>query len=236
MRAEAITHTGLVRQNNEDAVYIAPDRQLFIVADGMGGHVSGEVASAMAVQVVADTIAREGDGEPVQTLRRAFAQANQEIYQAAQEQPDRLGMGTTLTALWVVGDQLYVAHIGDSRAYLIHGDQMTSLTKDHSLVGELFREGGLTAEQAMVHPQRNILTRSLGNQASVEADIADYALNAGDRLFLCTDGLSNLITNPEILAVIRNSSSLHQALATLLALALERGGQDNITLILAENP
>lgn len=233
MRAEFITNTGLVRANNEDAVYADLDKQLFIVADGMGGHVSGEVASLLAVQTVIQAIEGRNDDEPVQILRQAFEQANQRIYQSAKDHPENMGMGTTLTALWVVGDQLYVAHIGDSRAYLLHGGELISLTKDHSLVGELLREGGLTEAQAMAHPQRNILTRALGNQAVVEADISDYHLASGDRLFLCTDGLSNLVSTLEISALI-DDIDLKKALDRLLALAMERGGQDNITALLAE--
>lgn len=235
MRAEVVTNTGLVRKNNEDSAFCGLERQIFIVADGMGGHVAGEVASKLAVDMVEQVVGSSGDGEPALVLSQAFDQANQKICQAASEDPDYAGMGTTLTVLWALEDRLFVAHVGDSRAYLVRDGVITPLTRDHSLVGELLREGGLTEEEAMVHPQRNILTRALGCDVQVKVDISDLQMEKGDKFFLCTDGLSNLVSSEEMADVINDNKNLKKALEILLNLSLERGGFDNITAILVEN-
>lgn len=232
MYAEVVTDVGLVRKNNEDAVWSDIKKQLFIVADGMGGYVAGEVASVLAIESVCQVVALEQNDPPAEVLRQAFYQANDRIYQQARQHPEYSGMGTTLTALWIVDGKAYISHVGDSRVYLIRDGKITSLTADHSLVGELVREGGLTEEQAMAHPQKNVLTRAVGCNSLVEVDIADMEIMSGDYFLLCTDGLSNMISSEEMMEITTRQKDLKRAVHELLQLALERGGSDNITAIL----
>ncbi|MGI6065591.1 MAG: Stp1/IreP family PP2C-type Ser/Thr phosphatase [Bacillota bacterium] len=235
MQAEVITNIGLVRKKNEDAVFSDLDRQIFIVADGMGGCAAGEVASAVAVETVSQVVLNNPGESPGEILRNAVYQANNRIYEIARENPQYAGMGTTITVSWIVEDLIYLAHVGDSRAYLIRNGEITSLTKDHSLVGELMREGGLTEEQAMTHPQKNILTRALGCNPLVEVDVAEVSFHKGDYLLLCTDGMSNLVNSEDIVRIINSSDNIKESVRQLLNLALERGGYDNITAILVAN-
>ncbi|MGI6686120.1 MAG: Stp1/IreP family PP2C-type Ser/Thr phosphatase [Bacillota bacterium] len=245
MHAEVITNIGLVRKNNEDAAWSDLKNQFFVVADGMGGYVAGEVASVLAIdslkKVLAEELNEAGDS-PSEILRQAFYQANDRIYQEAREHSEYAGMGTTLTALWIVGNKAYIAHVGDSRVYLIREGKIKTLTLDHSLVGELVREGGLTEEQARNHPQKNVLTRALGCSALVEVDITEVDTFPGDYFLLCTDGLSNLVSAAEMLDIVTPEKKkdrkryvkqdMKVALQNLLDLALARGGYDNITAIL----
>ncbi|MDD2497745.1 MAG: Stp1/IreP family PP2C-type Ser/Thr phosphatase [Desulfitobacteriaceae bacterium] len=235
MQAEVVTNVGLVRENNEDAVFCDLDRKVFIVADGMGGCAAGEVASTLAVETVSQLLTEKSEESPEETLRNAVYQANNRIYEAARENPQYAGMGTTITVSWILGNRVYLAHVGDSRAYLIRKKEITSLTKDHSFVGELMREGGLTEEQAMVHPQKNILTRALGCNPLIEADVFHVPFLPGDYLFLCTDGMSNLVNSEDILSIINSSNNIKTTVQRLVNLALERGGHDNITAILVAN-
>lgn len=235
MYAEVVTDVGLVRKNNEDAAFSDIKKQLFAVADGMGGYVAGEVASVLAIESVCQVVASELNDPPLEVLRQAFCQANDRIYQEARQHPEYSGMGTTLSALWIVDGRAYISHVGDSRVYLIRGGRITSLTDDHSLVGELMREGGLTEEQAMTHPQKNVLTRALGCNSLVEVDVADMEIMYGDYFLLCTDGLSNLVTSDEMMEIITRQKDLKKAVHDLLQLALERGGSDNITAVLVHN-
>ena len=232
MQAEMVTNVGLVRKNNEDAAWSDIKKQIFAVADGMGGYVAGEVASVLAIDTLKHALESEQNDTPPDILRQAFYQANDRIYQEAREHREYAGMGTTLTALWIVGNKAYISHVGDSRVYLIRGGKIKSLTMDHSLVGELVREGGLTEEQAMNHPQRNVLTRALGCGALVEVDLAEIEIREGDAFLLCTDGLSNLVTGEEMAGIITREKNLKKAVESLVDLALSRGGYDNITAIL----
>lgn len=235
MYAEVVTNVGLVRKNNEDAAWSDIKKQLFIVADGMGGYVAGEIASVMAIESVLRTVTIEQGDLPSVVLRQAFYQANDSIYREAQKNPDYSGMGTTLSALWIVDGKGYIAHVGDSRIYLIRAGKITRLTADHSLVGELVREGGLTEEQAMTHPQKNMLTRALGCGSLVEVDIYDLEIMDDDYFLLCTDGLSNLIRSEEMAEIIMSQKDLKKSTQHLLQLALKRGGFDNITAIIVHN-
>ena len=235
MQAEVVTNVGLVRENNEDAVFCDLERQVFIVADGMGGCAAGEVASTLAVETVSQLLSEKSEESPEETLRNAVYQANNRIFEIAQKNPQYAGMGTTITVSWILGNRVYLAHVGDSRAYLIRNKEITSLTKDHSFVGELMREGGLTEEQAMVHPQKNILTRALGCNPLVEADVFQVPFLLGDYLFLCTDGMSNLVNSEDILSIINSGNNIKTTVQRLVNLALERGGHDNITAILVAN-
>jgi serine/threonine protein phosphatase PrpC len=235
MQAEMVTNVGLVRKNNEDAALCDIDKQLFVVADGMGGYVAGEVASVLAIESLKQALAAQAGDAPPELLRQAFYQANDRIYQEAKNHPEYAGMGTTLSALWVVGNKAYISHVGDSRVYLIRDGQIISLTMDHSLVGELVREGGLTEEQAMNHPQRNVLTRALGCGALVEVDLAEIEIREGDAFLLCTDGLFNLVSGEEMAHLITQEKDVKKAVGELVDLALARGGFDNVTAILVRN-
>lgn len=235
MYAEVVTDVGLVRKNNEDALWSDIKKQFFVVADGMGGYVAGEVASVLAIESIRQVVSSELDDPPAEVLRQAFYQANDRIYQEARQHPEYAGMGTTLTALWIVDGKAYIAHVGDSRVYLIRQGKITALTSDHSLVGELVREGGLTEEQAMAHPQKNVLTRALGCNSLVEVDIVNIDTMYEDYFLLCTDGLSNRISSEEMMEVIKRENNLKRAVQELLQLALKRGGTDNISAILVLN-
>jgi len=223
-----------VRKANEDKFLADKKRGLFIVADGMGGHEAGELASSLAIKTLDEFLTLEtitnNDG---QVLKDAVEIANRVIYNEAKSKSMCKGMGTTITAAIFKDYKLYIAHIGDSRAYLIRDGNIRLLTKDHSLVGELIRQGELTPQEAENHPHRNILTRALGTEPVVEIDLLEMVIQPGDILLLCTDGLSNFVNDQEILTeVVNNGNNLKNTVNNLVQLALKRGGLDNITVVL----
>lgn len=233
MKCSKFSHVGLVRRENEDNFLVAEDLGLAVVADGMGGHRAGETASRLAVTEIEACLRKMKDWlrlDPAAALDKAVQTANKKIWETARADESKRGMGTTVTAALVVGEKLYVAHIGDSRAYLCRDHKIYQLTKDHSLVNELLEAGGITAEEAENHPHRHILTRALGTREEVKADIGSWTYNAGDVLVLCTDGLFNLVKEDEILQVVEESS-LAEAAPRLGELALQRGGYDNVTVL-----
>ncbi|NLT95003.1 MAG: Stp1/IreP family PP2C-type Ser/Thr phosphatase [Clostridia bacterium] len=234
MHVNSLTNIGLVRKANEDSFLTDKNRGLFVVADGMGGHEAGERASSIAIKTLDKYLTSEviatskGEG-----LCQAIQIANELIYQESQQNTCYSGMGTTITAALFIDDQLIIGHIGDSRAYLIRDNTIKLLTNDHSLVGELLRKGELTESEAYRHPHRNILTRALGTEKKVEIDISEYKIKSGDLVLLCTDGLYNLLNDNEILAeILKNGYDLKRTVNRLVQTALERGGVDNITVIL----
>lgn len=233
MRAEALSHTGLVRPGNEDCFISDIKRRFFAVADGMGGHQAGEVASYLALRALSERLFGSSEGEPLVRLQKAAEFANEVVYRSSLADRDRSGMGTTLTAVWILNGKAYLVHIGDSRAYLYRDGKLQVLTDDHSYVGELVRMGGLTAEEARVHPRRNILTRALGTEERADIDSREIALKLGDRLLLCTDGLYEVVSDAELADVLNRHGELYVAAKELLRLALERGGPDNVTVVLA---
>jgi protein phosphatase len=228
--AYALSDIGKVRETNEDSFVCRPP--LFVVADGMGGHVAGEVASRVAVETVLHDVAAGGGLEPQMLLTQAIARANQLIFRMAQDNSDRAGMGTTLTAALAVGERLYWGHVGDSRLYLLRGAAFAQVTEDHSLVGELVRKGSITASEALLHPHRNILTRAVGTADQVKVDTGSLDLFAGDKVLLCTDGLTNMVSDDDIASVLRREGDGAAALAALVAKANDAGGLDNTTAIL----
>lgn len=230
MRSVLRTDVGRVRKVNEDAAYIGDG--FCLVCDGMGGHRGGSVASNLAVDIIAAALS--GNSPSVGTLLSAITRANEQVYQRAATERDLLGMGTTLTAFWVDGDQVILAQVGDSRAYLLRGGVLKQCTHDHSLVAELVRMGSITLEEARAHPQRNLITRSIGTTPHVEVDIFEFMRRPGDRWLLCSDGLTGHVEDAEI-AKMLSIASLYQAADDLLATALYRGGTDNITLLLLED-
>jgi serine/threonine protein phosphatase PrpC len=223
------TDTGRQRHANEDSYFArAP---LFAVADGMGGAQAGEVASRIA----AGAFEKRGQvsaEEPAEGQLEEIAQAaNREIHQLAQEDSSRAGMGTTLTSALVRGDEVALGHVGDSRAYVLRGGQLKRLTKDHSLVEELRRQGRLTEEQAEEHPQRSIITRALGPEPSVNVDTMTFPAKDGDVFLLCSDGLTTMVSDDEIQQILVEARSLRNAVGKLVEAANRGGGRDNITAV-----
>jgi serine/threonine protein phosphatase PrpC len=224
----ALTDVGRQRQSNEDS-YLerAP---LFAVADGMGGARAGEVASRMAVEAFDDST---GPGaKPEELLRGVATEANRRIYEMAQGDSEHAGMGTTLTAALVQGREVAVGHVGDSRLYRLRDGRLERLTEDHSLVEELVRQGRLTPEEAETHPQRSIITRALGPEPSVEVETFTDVARSGDVYLICSDGLSGMVTEDEMAAIVEKSGTLADAAERLVDAANRHGGKDNITVIL----
>jgi PPM family protein phosphatase len=222
------TDTGRQRHANEDSYFArAP---LFAVADGMGGAQAGEVASRIAAG--AFERGRVNDDAPAEGQLEQIAQrANREIHRLAQEDSSRAGMGTTLTAAILRDDEVALSHVGDSRAYVLRDGQLKRLTKDHSLVEELRRQGRLTEEQAEEHPQRSIITRALGPEPSVNVDTMTFPARDGDVFLLCSDGLTTMVPDDEIREILANARSLRSAVSRLIDAANRRGGRDNITAV-----
>ena len=222
------TDVGRQRTANEDSLVVRPP--LFAVADGMGGAKAGEVASAVAVEAVEG--ARDS-GEPVEAqLAGIVRDANRRIYDLAVADESRRGMGTTLTLARVHGDEVSLAHVGDSRAYRMRDGELSQLTRDHSLVAELERSGQITAEAAEHHPQRSIITRALGPEPDVEVDTYTLAGRDGDVFLICSDGLTSMISDDEVASIVSSAGSLDEAADTLVRAANQSGGKDNITVIL----
>jgi serine/threonine protein phosphatase PrpC len=222
------TDTGLQRRGNEDSSYArAP---LFVVADGMGGAQSGEVASRIVVQTFEQGL--PDHGSPVERLATRVQEANAAIHKRSETEDENAGMGTTVTAAMLGDDHVAIAHVGDSRAYLLRGGELKRLTQDHSLVDELVRQGKLTEEQAAEHPQRSIITRALGPEATVEVDTWSYPARADDLVLLCSDGLTSMISETRIEEILRTTRPLDQAADQLIHDANAAGGRDNITVIL----
>ena len=241
-----MTDVGIKRTNNEDNYLINDELSRFVVCDGMGGHVGGEFASAIAVNTVEEVLTSieiQPDGEafdptehdsPVELMREklryAIRLAGKRIYEKAEEEPEYKGMGTTCLALMVDNGNAFVAHVGDSRGYLVREGKIEQLTEDHSLVNERLKAGLITEEEAKNHKLKNIITRSLGFLEDVEIDLQVRAIRRGDLFVLCSDGLSNLIETAEIgEAVLDNGPQ--QASRFLIETACERGGDDNITVV-----
>ncbi len=233
MRYVGKSDTGLRRDHNEDRYFA--DGHLFIVADGMGGHRAGEVASERSINVVTEYLERSGgQGVPEAILAESVMRANEVIYEEARSDVRLAGMGTTFTGALISGRSAVIGHVGDSRAYLWRGGQLTQLTEDHSLVAELLRAGRITPEQAFTHPQRNIITKALGVEQVVDVEVATYNLEPGDLMLLCSDGLTAMLRDAEIAAHLARTSNLDELADLLIAEANARGGVDNITVVLVD--
>lgn len=233
LRSGSATDTGVVRTNNEDALLVA--EPLFAVADGMGGHAGGEVASMVAVEALRAAFEQNPTADG---LVEAVQQANRAVLERAAADAELRGMATTLTALALVDvdgePRLVLVNLGDSRAYLLQQGELSQLTEDHSLVEELVREGQMSPEEAAVHPQRHIVTRALGIGSVVEPDVWQILPYRGDRLLLCSDGLINEVTEPEIASVLRRETDPQAASGELVSLARQHGGADNITVLVVD--
>jgi protein phosphatase len=233
LRSGLATDVGLVRTGNEDSSLVAATTGLWAVADGMGGHRAGEVASDIAVRTLQEVFPTQAPDES--GLAAAAAAANDAIRAAADEDPELHGMGTTLVALARTdGDDLVYLNVGDSRIYLLRGGELERLTIDHSLVEELVQEGSLTPEEARSHPKRNIVTRALGIYERVAVDTATITPAAGDRFLLCSDGLTDELDEDRTASVLRRLSDPDEAAAELVRLALESGGRDNVTVLIVD--
>ncbi len=223
------SHVGLVRSGNEDAFLLAPP--LFAVADGLGGHQAGEIASATAIETLLEAAPRVADAK---ALGRAVRRANAAVIDAAESGRGRSGMGTTLTAAMIDGTRLALAHVGDSRAYLLHLGTLEQLTSDHSMVADMVRGGQITAEESRHHPNRSVITRALGSDPNMLVDTFEVEAADGDRLLLTTDGLTSVATDDEIARVLARAVTPADAVEALIDAAIAAGGPDNITVVVAE--
>ncbi len=236
MIAVSKTNIGLVRNSNEDSVLVdLPD--LFAIADGMGGYAAGEIASAETINVLRDAkkgFAGLSGSDLYDAMRAAASAANSHLRSLVVKYPDYEGMGTTLVALYLAGDgRAYAVNIGDSRLYLWRNGVLTQITRDHSYVAELISKGDITAEEARRHPQRNVILRAVGADDELETDVYSFALEEGDRVLLCSDGLSDMASDEEIAAVLTEADT-EKAADALIELALNNGGRDNVSVILLD--
>jgi protein phosphatase len=237
------TDVGRRRRENEDSFCLALDIGLFVVADGMGGHAAGEVASRLAVETIRDWVARSdpGDGAAADAFAAAkclaggIQAANRTVFEAAQAQPECSGMGTTVVSVMAVGPRVILAHVGDSRIYRIRADGIVQLSRDHSVVQEQIDRGLLSPQEAATSRYRHLITRALGLKASVEVDVQEQASQVGDILVLCSDGLSDMLKPGDILGLVqRHPDDLGKACKALVEEANARGGFDNITVLLVQ--
>lgn len=229
LRAGVVSDCGLVRSANEDSFLLRPG--LYAVCDGMGGARAGEVASQMACLGL---VGVDPNSAGQEQLRRAVAGANRAIIQRSATEGELLGMGTTLTAALIKGETLLVAHLGDSRAYLLHEGRLTQLTSDHSWVGEMIRRGEITAAQAANHPHRSVITRALGTDLEVDPEIVEVPLAAGDRVLICSDGLTGMVDDEEIAQIMQRDLDPQAIAQALVDAALANGGEDNVTVVVVE--
>ncbi len=238
MKSFSITDIGIKRNVNQDFMYrsdteIGDFPNLYIVADGMGGHKAGEHASRLAIETICDMIQSTPLDSPSQLLGRAVKKANEVIVKAGEGNEDLKGMGTTVVAASIFGEELHFVNVGDSRLYVVN-ESIKQLSKDHSLVEEMVRLGGIKPEEAKNHPDKNIITRALGAKSDVEVDRFEHKLKENDVIVICSDGLTNLVEDSEIFVVVKSSRDLVEAGHKLVDMANERGGTDNITVVLIE--
>jgi protein phosphatase len=246
IKAFGQSDVGRVRSSNEDAWAVFTDLRFFVVADGMGGHAAGEIASHMAVDTMHDFIKMSLQSSevtwpadtdrnlpiPIRRLVAAGKLANEKIFQASRSNPKLNGMGTTMVAILIDQDTAHVAHVGDSRAYLFRNGRIDRLTEDHSLINDYIQQGLLKIEEANQHPLKHVITRALGSAVKVEVDIKSVPLREGDALLLCSDGLSNLLTDDELITISRDSLKEPRTVCQrLIDTANEKGGEDNVTVV-----
>ncbi|MBR4040647.1 MAG: Stp1/IreP family PP2C-type Ser/Thr phosphatase [Clostridia bacterium] len=234
MAAALRTDVGKVRKQNEDAAWMDESKGIYVVADGMGGHLAGEVASAMAIGEIRN-MAEKYDVASISVLKEAVLAAHAAISARARENTTCMGMGTTISAMWRGGHYMYIAHVGDSRIYRMRSGCLEQITQDHSLVQELVRAGIITREEAKTHPRRNIITRALGTPGKNAPDLLAADMEPGDLWLLCSDGLSGMVSDEDMERVLGSGESLDRMADRLLEMALEAGGSDNVTLILCRS-
>lgn len=240
MKFDAVSNVGKVRNNNEDSYYISEKENfpLFIVADGIGGHNFGEIASKMAVDVIKNTIKTIENYDNLDELEsdmiKAISNANDEVYDMSNSADEYAGMGTTLTALYVYHDSMLIGHVGDSRTYAVNDREIRQLTEDDTIVNRLLKLGEITPSEAINHPKKNIITNAIGTDSNIDISLVQYNYGKGEYILMCTDGLTDMATNEEILNTINEQKTPSKISAKLLEIALEAGGKDNITLIIIQ--
>ncbi len=238
LRAYGMKDVGRCRDINQDYIFVSEKPvgnlpNLFLVADGMGGHKAGDLASEYTVSMIREAVEKSMRNIPLQILKGAFQYANQKLIEKAGESSAYTGMGTTLVAATVVGEMVYVVNVGDSRLYKV-GRNIEQITQDHSLVEEMVRLGEISREQAMNHPEKNIITRAIGVEKEVEPDYFTISLEQGECLLLCSDGLSNMIEDSQIKEILDRRADLRSATKELVYTANQNGGRDNIAVVLVE--
>ena len=236
MNLFGLTDRGLIRKENQDSydIWLKEDTMLAVVCDGMGGALSGNVASSMTTEIFSDCMRNLGEETPSTAMLEALEQANEQVFCRSVDDPKCAGMGTTIVAAYIQPDwHTTVLNVGDSRAYLIRYDHITQITRDHSLVADLVEKGKITPEQARTHPNKNIITRAVGTEAHTPGDIYELDLVPGEYVLLCSDGLSNVVTEQEIQFEVIFGGEIDTCCQRLLDIALERGAPDNVTIVLA---
>jgi protein phosphatase len=238
MKLYAMTDVGRKREVNQDYVFVSdepigPFPNLLVVADGMGGHKAGDFASKFAVKTLVEELRNTPLDKPREILKNLMSIVNKKLIEAASADIKLDGMGTTLVVATVVANTLYFANVGDSRLYVL-SDKIRQLSKDHSLVEEMVRLGGIKAEEAKNHPDKNIITRAIGVKEEVEADVYEYRLKRGDFILMCTDGLSNMVEDEDMFDIVKCSRDVVEAVQMLVDRANENGGKDNIGVVLAK--
>lgn len=236
MKSSGLTDKGSKRSNNQDSIFfsdspVGPLPNLYIVADGMGGHRAGDQASKMAINITIEFVEKSTLENPIAILKRAMIYANNEIYKASSKDPELAGMGTTMVVAVVIDSKLYVANVGDSRLYIIN-DDITQITMDHSLVEELIRNGELERKKGRNHPEKNIITRAMGSKDEVVPDFFEIDLKPEDKILICSDGLSNMVEDDEIKDIIVEHYNLDDMAQALVDRANYYGGADNISAVI----
>lgn len=243
VHAVGLTDVGRVRSINQDSFHLIKEKNISIVADGMGGHAAGDQASKIAVKTITEILEgydfQQEDGESgmsvEELVRYALQEANEQILLASLSNQHLQGMGTTAIVAVEKNGTLYLGHVGDSRTYLIRNQKISQITEDHSVVQQLVKAGAISEEEAEVHPYKNVITRCLGMQANVEPDTLEMVLEPGDRILMCSDGLSNMVSDAKMEELVNDTESPEETCQKLIDLANENGGTDNITAVLLYN-
>ncbi|MBE5903111.1 MAG: Stp1/IreP family PP2C-type Ser/Thr phosphatase [Pseudobutyrivibrio sp.] len=235
----AKTDVGIKRKINQDAIFYSDTAvgklpNLYLVADGMGGELAGDYASAKCVETIINCIKKSKETEPVRILEEAIQTANNLIYAESKSDPEKAGMGTTLVMATIIDGHLFVANVGDSRLYVANSSKVLQVTKDHSVVAELVRTGELDEDDARTDKRKNMITRAVGAESAIAADYFDVALKGREHILLCSDGLTNMVSDKEILSILKSADSIEDRATRLVELANSYGGKDNISVIIVE--
>ena len=238
MRAYAATDVGRIREVNQDYIFCSMEPvgklpNLFLVADGMGGHKAGDLASRYTVETLTDSIKNSASDNPITIINDAIVEANTKLLEKAAESEQSTGMGTTLVVCTIIGESMYVENVGDSRLYLYDG-RLSQITRDHSLVAEMVALGKLGRDEARRHEKKNVITRAIGGAKEIMADFFEAELTAGNRIIMCSDGLSNMVEDEEIERVLASDIPIEDKTKQLLGRANENGGKDNIAVVIIE--
>ena len=238
LKTFSITDVGQKRKDNQDYIFTSEKAignlpNLFLVADGMGGHKAGDYASRCAVETICDVVDKTFEKDPKAILKKAIEVANETVYQKASEEPDLEGMGTTIVAASCMGHYVQIANVGDSRLYVV-GDTIRQITQDHSWVEEMVRVGAMDKEDARTHAKKNIITRALGANNGVEIDFFTVEVEAGEHILMCSDGLTNMLEDEEIRMIVKGQRDIVEKVEALVREANNRGGTDNISVVMIE--